>query len=646
MASARKSQQQDNWQEPNIPYNDEAARWVLGAILADRTMFAQFATWLRASDFYPGDRAIWEAAEAIVAEGGTPEEVAVIQWLERHGRLAEAGGRVRITPLSTGVPPSYPHAAEGWVKTLLQDAESRTQWDLSFAYGQASQRPLDAQARTDIVRHHARLDDIQRRLRGEGEATPTYEPLGVSMADVQTEDFRWMWHGRIALGKITMVDGDPGLGKSLVTLDLVARVAMGHAMPDGSPGLDAPASVVIVCGEDGLADTVKPRLLAAGASPEALRRVQAVNLVPKLHEDGAISERIISLLEDLPKLEATITHIGARAMVIDPITAYLGGGTDMYKDSDLRRVLTPLALMAERAGVAVLAVRHLNKSTSTPALHRGLGGVGFIGVARLGLLFAPNPDADGEVLVSRHKGNIGAPPPTLAYRIIQVGEAENMPRVSWDGERKTTAGDALAAQTGGTDSDSRSATDEAVEWLRDYLGDGPHPATEIVDAAVADRVISDAKHDKPLRIARQRLGIKPYREGGAADRGRWMWRYDATPPNGGQHSENDATREPVKPEFNGTTAKMPTTDETGHLSTENPPKMPSDTKSGQHSADAVEFGDDGVLRPSFSPKMPSIREKGNFTPTACIHPAHAVRTLVSGRTVCGHCGTDVAPVGA
>ncbi len=151
-------------QEPNIPYDKDTAQWVLGSIIIDPTLYEQFATFLRGSDFYPSDRAVWEAAEAIVAEGGTPEEVAIIAWLERHGRLAEAGGRATITPLTTRVPPTYPYAARGWAKKLLQDAESRTQWDLSYAYSRASQHPLDAEARADIVRHRARLDDIQRRI--------------------------------------------------------------------------------------------------------------------------------------------------------------------------------------------------------------------------------------------------------------------------------------------------------------------------------------------------------------------------------------------------------------------------------------------------------------------------------------------------
>jgi AAA domain len=368
-----------------------------------------------------------------------------------------------------------------------------------------------------------RPDSVLAPDYGEGvddSATSVNKPLGVTMAEIEVEDIRWLWPRRLALGKLTMVDGDPNLGKTLMTLDLAVRVAMGNCMPDNSPGLGAPAGVILVCGEDGLADTVKPRLLAAGIHPDALVRIRAISVVPEQLSDGTTSQRLLSLPTDLPALEATITHDGARLLVIDPITAYLGGGADMYKDTDLRRVLTPLALMAERTGVAVILVRHLNKNGGAPALHRGLGGVGFIGVARLALLFAANPDAPDEVLVSRYKGNIGAPPPTLAYRIVQVGDAENMPRVSWQGERKTTAEVALAAQTGAfADKETRSATDEAIEWLRAYLADGPHPAKEVQNAAKVDGIT-----EKVLRTARLRICKKPDKEG---MQGGWRWELDA-----------------------------------------------------------------------------------------------------------------------
>jgi len=353
------------------------------------------------------------------------------------------------------------------------------------------------------------------------EQTPD-DLLGITLDMVEVEDIEWLWERRLAQGKIAMGDGEPGLGKSLVTLDLAARVSMGASMPDGSAGLEKPAGVVIICGEDGLADTIKPRLLAAGASPAALRRVRAINLVPETLKSGAISQRLLSLVTDLAALEATITAIGAKLLIIDPITAYLGSQTDMYKDADIRAVLTPLALMAERTGVAVLLVRHLNKDEGKSALNRGMGGVAFIGVARLGLLFADNPNTEGERLMGRYKGNIGAPPPTLAYRIIQLGEVENMVKVEWLGERKINVGAALAQQ-----SDRPSVVDDAMRFLREKLKDDDVPSTDIFEHGEAEGF-----SDSALNRAKRRLKVKVKKV--TKDDGVTHWVWTRIPADDGQ----------------------------------------------------------------------------------------------------------------
>lgn len=653
MASAktRRSDTSNGWREPKLLYDEDAERSVLGAVLGDPAMHPRLAPLLCAGDFYlRAHRAIWEAVVAIGAEGGIPDELAVIAWLERCSRLAEAGGMETIAPLTTGVPPSYSHAVTGWARILLEHAERRAQYDLGCAYVQVSQYPLDAAPRAEIARQQQRLDDIQGRLRGEGHMASRGKLLRfVNMAEVEAESIRWLWTGRLALGKLTMMDGDPGLGKSLVTVDLAARVAMGRSMPDGSAGLGEPANVVLVSGEDSYADTVAPRLLAAGVSPEAMWRIQGLDQVEETRSDGTTSEWLFSLVTDLPKLEETIRKIGVRLLIIDPITAYLGSGTDMYKDADLRRVLTPLAKMAERTGVAVVLVRHLNKSTSTPALHRGLGGVGFIGVARLGLLVAPNPDAEGEVLVSRHKGNIGAPPPTLAYRIVQVGEAENMPRLQWLGERATTAEDGLAAQAGaGADRETRSATDEAVEWLRSYLANGPRPAKAIVEDAIAAGIIPDKHHDKPLRTARMRICKKPEKDG---MHGGWIWELDPekAPSSSGKGIFDEVDND--NPDFKPVPTKMPTPEDGGHLHAETPPKMPS-TDSDGHLQDDAEFnGSSDVPEHPHSPKMPFQREQGIFERdhdvcrvTGGSHSYYVQRTF-DGRRVCIECDKPDEAIG-
>ena len=210
-------------------------------------------------------------------------------------------------------------------------------------------------------------------------------PVGVLLSTVSPEKVEWFWQGRIPRGKLTVVDGDPGTGKSTLTLDLTARASRGMAMPTGN-GEREPVGVVILSGEDGLADTIVPRLLAAGAD---LDRILALTEVPILSGGGS---RPPVLPDDLDLIRQAIGRVQASLVVIDPLMAFLTSDTNSHRDQDIRRVLFQVAALAEETGVAVVVVRHLNKSNTGPALYRGGGSIGIIGAARSGLLVAVDPD--------------------------------------------------------------------------------------------------------------------------------------------------------------------------------------------------------------------------------------------------------------
>lgn len=579
-------------------FSPEAQRALLGAYCDPMLIDPEIPTeWL----YGDADREIHRAILAMKERGDEVHLVTLSNALDARGTLAEVGGLAYLTQLASARDTLV--FSDAQIRTLTRDVKRHAEVRFEWRW-----RERLAGAPDLVVQLPALLAECERdreRLFGDkSEKAPSL--LGVSMADVKVEEFHWLWNQRIALGKITMFDGDGGVGKSLVTLDLAARVAMNRPMPDGSPGLGARAGVVVICGEDGLADTVMPRLMAAGVSPEALLPVRAVNLVPEPLADGTISERLISLMADLPKLEATITAIGAKLLIVDPLTAYLGDGVDAYKDAEVRRVLTPLALMAERTEIAVVLVRHLNRSNGAPAQHRGLGSVAFLNLARLGLLFAPNPDAEGEYLVSRVKGNIGKPPPTMGYRITQIGEAENMPKVEWLGEKETSAEAGLAAVSGGDRSETRTATDDAEEWLKDRLSGGPQSAKSLIIEAIRDGIISDEHHDKPLRNARKRAKVEAYREGGIGGAGKWMWRLLS--PESGHLSENGPDEKAANPESNGAHTKTPSHEDAGHLSSDPSTKMPSDNDTGRLSTNPEYDGANATSESPISPKMPSHEE--------------------------------------
>ena len=208
----------------------------------------------------------------------------------------------------------------------------------------------------------------------------------IRVSDVQPERVSWLWPGYIPAGKITLLDGDPGLGKSNLTLDLAARVTRGNAMPDGSQGdIMGPADVILLSAEDGIADTIRPRLEAAGAD---LTRVHVLESFP----DAEGLETLPEIPDDLNRIERIVDARQAALIVIDPLMAYLSAGTNSFRDQDVRRALAPVKLLAERTGASVLVVRHLNKSATGSPIYRGGGSIGIIGAARAGLLVGTDPD--------------------------------------------------------------------------------------------------------------------------------------------------------------------------------------------------------------------------------------------------------------
>ena len=184
---------------------------------------------------------------------------------------------------------------------------------------------------------------------------------GVLMSDVEAERVQWVWRNWVALGKLTLVDGDPGVNKTTLALDVAGRVSNGSLMPDSAPGVDG--GVVIVTGEDGLADTIRPRLEAAGADLTRIRAIQTAG--------ESDDERPLSLPEDLPVIEQAIVNVGAKLVIIDPLMAFLSGRVDSHRDQDVRRALVQLASLANRCAVAVIVIRHLNKTQGARAIYRG-----------------------------------------------------------------------------------------------------------------------------------------------------------------------------------------------------------------------------------------------------------------------------------
>ncbi|HEY5541494.1 MAG TPA: AAA family ATPase [Coriobacteriia bacterium] len=306
--------------------------------------------------------------------------------------------------------------------------------------------------------------------------------IGILLSDVVPERVTWLWDGRIPLGKLTILDGDPGLGKSTLSLAIAAHVSRGLPLPHSTEPSEA-AGVVLLSAEDDLADTIRPRLDAAGAN---VHRIVALRTFPG---DDDIPP---SIPADLHLLEQAIDRVGARLVVIDPLMAFLDAEVDGHKDQSVRRALHRLSKLAEDTGTAVVVIRHLNKATGGNPLYRGGGSIGIIGAARAGMLVARDPDDATSRVLATTKCNLAAEAESLSFHLEQHDEAS---RVVWDGVSTHGAGMLLAESDG-----DPTALDEAKEVVADILAAGPVASPEL-----RRRALGEGVSERTMRRARSAL---------------------------------------------------------------------------------------------------------------------------------------------
>lgn len=349
------------------------------------------------------------------------------------------------------------------------------------------------------------------------------------LADVQPEQVSWLWEGRIPAGKITVLDGDPGVGKSTLAIALAATISGGGDWFDGTRAPQG--TVLLLSGEDGLADTVRPRLDAAGADPT---RVIALDGVPHRTEDGEVIVRDAHL-GDITALRQAITDHGVSLMIVDVLMAFLPTGVDSHKDQDVRVVLRRLKTLAEETGVAILLLRHLTKgSAGGSAMYRGGGSIGITGAARMAYLVAKDPDDPARVIVAPTKSNVAQLPTAVAYRLVDAGNGAA--RVEWLGETDHTADD-LTARSGTADAEERDALSE---FLRDYVrASGGAASAKQATAAAAEAFGPLGK--ATLKRARDRAGITTRKNGMSSG---WVWCLDGIAEGSAEGSEGSSTQDP------------------------------------------------------------------------------------------------------
>ena len=336
------------------------------------------------------------------------------------------------------------------------------------------------------------------------------------IADIEREELAWLWPGRFPLGKLSLLAGDPGLGKSLIAVALAAAVSRGARWPIEAEGTAPLGDAVLISAEDEAADTIRPRLEAAGAD---LGRVHVLDGIRDVDPQGRPYERPWTLF-DLPALDDALAGLPeCKLLVIDPVSAFLAG-TDSHKNSDVRAVLAPLAELVSRRRVAVVAVSHLNKSAG-PAAYRTSGSIAFTAASRAVYAVGKDKADPSRRLVVPIKANLAPDASGLAYRVRTQGGA---PVVEWEPDPVAVGADELLAPA--VRDQAPTETDEAVEFLRDALRDGPRKAKDVTREAREAGI-----GDKALRRARERMGIKPLKR---EFQGGYVWEIPAV------HGPNDA----------------------------------------------------------------------------------------------------------
>lgn len=341
---------------------------------------------------------------------------------------------------------------------------------------------------------------------------PELVPRARLVSTIEPTKVRWICTGRLAEGKITVLDGDPGLGKSTIALDWVARITTGRPLPGMDGWMDdaptrIPRGVVLLSAEDGESDTIRPRLDAAGADT---RRVAILKMA-----DTEGNEFLPTLGKHLWAIEQQIEAMNASMLIVDPLMSYLDSEVNANRDQDVRRVLSPVASMAERTGCAVVVLRHLNKAAGMSGLYRGGGSIGIIGAARVGLLaHKDNTDDTGQRrLLMVQKCNIGPEALTLVYRVAGVDGSDSS-RIEWLGESSITAAAVMGQPVDQVDRDDAS---DAELWLRDMLEGQSMQSNELYREGK-----KAGYSERTLKRAKSSLGVKAVKQGYGKE-GAWYW---------------------------------------------------------------------------------------------------------------------------
>lgn len=317
------------------------------------------------------------------------------------------------------------------------------------------------------------------------------------LSDIAPEEVRWLWHPYVPLGKLTLLEGDPGQGKTYLMLAAAAAITRGYSLPDQRGRVPPPhgqaGNVLYFTAEDGLADTIRPRAEQAGANLDKL-------LVVEGWTAGGDMEAFT--FAQLALLGETIHDLQIQLVIIDPIQAFLGADVDMHRANEVRPLMAQLGRLAALHHCAILAIRHITKGTGK-ALYRGLGSIDFTAAARSVLVIAESLEDEQKRVLAQAKNSLEAKGASLVFTITADG-------FQWCGTSKISADELLSGQP----QKHQHQRNAAGEWLVQTLRPGEMAVTTLRAEAEANGISF-----RTLERAKVRLGVVSFQKGD-----RWYWK--------------------------------------------------------------------------------------------------------------------------
>ena len=315
----------------------------------------------------------------------------------------------------------------------------------------------------------------------------------IRMSEVQSQEIEWLWYPFIPYGKLTIIQGDPGDGKTTMVLNLAAKLSKGEAL-DENMKVTEPVNVIYQTAEDGLADTVKPRLELAGADCERIIVI-----------DG--SDKSLSMVDE--RLEQAIVRTGARLLILDPIQAYLGGGMDMNRANEARDMTKKLGALAEKTKCAIILIGHMNKASGNKAAYRGMGSIDFFAVARSVLLVGRVEGESNTRAVVQIKNNLAAFGHPKAFALSEDG-------FKWLGDYEITVDEVLGGIT-----PKANKMEQAKQMLRELA----ETQSAVLSNEIFDRANELGISKRTLENAKKELGVQTRKINNA-----WYWELDKVKP--------------------------------------------------------------------------------------------------------------------